>query len=259
MSSYLRRLDASIIAMANRYPTLTLISDGSDASSVAAWEGWLQPISSLRDFDLIINDLHYNRPILLTEDGEIRHNPQCKEPHDKPSIRKYLKRPNRNFKLRIEYAGGSRHPRAFMLDPVLVRRPGDHTFGDGASCAYPAWEDVWEWQRDTVADFIDHILVWLVKWNVFDATGGAIWLGPQKDHDPILLAATINPDAQCWCGHGKNYNICHRRADLLRAESEIRADLEATSLLLQTPQVDQTKIRALFRFHHDQRTPKSVK
>lgn len=247
------RLDASVRAMDDRYPALTLISDGSDASCTAVWEGWLQPIGSLRDFDLIINDLHYNRPIMISEDGEILHNPRCKGPHDKPSIRKYLKRPSRSFKVRIEYAGRSRHPRAFMLDPVLVRRSGDHTFSDGASCAYPAWEDVWEWQRDTVADFIDHVLVWLVKWNVFDATDGAIWLGPQMDHDPTFLAATISPDAQCWCGNGKRYNTCHRLADMRKAESEIRARLQATSSLLQTPFVDRTKIKTLFRFHYDRR------
>lgn len=256
MSSTSGRLDASIKGMVDRYPTLTLISDGSDTTSMVVWEGWLQPIGSLRDFDLIINDLHYNRPILLGENGEILHDSRCKGPHDKPSIRQYLRRPNRSFKVRIEYHGGSRHPRAFMLDPILVRRSGDHTFGDGASCVYPAWEDVWEWQRDTVADFIDHVLVWLVKWNVFDATGGAIWLGPQMDHDPTFLAATINPDAQCWCGSGKRYNICHRRADLLRAESEIRADLEATSLLLQTPIVDQTKIKTLIDFTMINELPK---
>jgi hypothetical protein len=69
------------------------------------------------------------------------------------------------------------------------------------------------------------------------------------DHDPTFLAATINPRAQCWCGSGKRYDACHRRADMRKAEAEIRAGLEATSSLLQTPFVDRTKIKALFRFH----------
>lgn len=242
------RLDSSVMAMSNRYPTLRLIRDGSDGSGRAVWEGWLQPIRSLRDFDAIINDLHYNRPVLLTEDGEILHNPRCKGPHDKPSICKYLKRPNRSFKVRIQYSGGPQHPRAFMIDPVLVRRPGDHTYGDGASCAYPPWEDAWEWRRNTVADFTDHLLVWLVKWNVFDATNGELWLGPEMNHDPVFLAATINPDNQCWCGTGKRYADCHRPADMRTAETELRAGLEAKSSLIQTPRVDKTKIKTLFRF-----------
>jgi hypothetical protein len=253
MSPTSGRLDASIKAMADRYPALTLISDGSGASCMAVWEGWLQPIGSLRDFDLIINDLHYNRPIMIGEDGEILHNPRCKGPHDKPSIRKHLKRPNRSFKVRIEHAGGSKHPRAFMLDPVLVRRPGDHTFGDGASCAYPAWEDVWEWQRNTVADFTDHVLVWLMKWNVFDATNGELWLGHEMNHDSVFLAATVNPNSQCWCGSGKRYAGCHRTGDMLTAEAELRADLEAKSPLIRTSFFDRTNIETLFRFRSDHR------
>ncbi|QQS33609.1 MAG: hypothetical protein IPM50_03220 [Acidobacteriota bacterium] len=248
MSQASRRLDASIKAMADRYPALTLIRDGSDASCMAVWEGWLQPIGSLRNFDLIIYDLHYNRPIMIGEDGEILHNPRCKGPHDKPSIRKYLKRPNRSFKVRIEHAGGSRHPRAFMLDPILVRRPGDHTFGDGASCAYPAWEDVWEWQRDTVADFTDHVLVWLVKWNLFDETNGKLWLGPEMNHDAFFLAATINSNSQCWCGSGKCYVSCHRAEDMVRAEDELCAMLRARSSLIQNSRIDKRNIKTLLRF-----------
>lgn len=242
------RLSASIHAMAERYPLLTLISDHSDSTGVAVWEGWVQPVRSLKEFDLIVNDMHYNRPIVLSEDGEILHKPKCKGPHDKPSIRKHIGRPDRSFKVRIEYAGGPQHPRAFMLDPTLARRPGDHTYGDGASCVYPPWEDAWEWRRNTVADFTDHLLVWLVKWNVFDATSGDLWLGPEMNHDPVFLAATINPDNQCWCGTGKRYADCHRPGDIRTAETELRSGLAAKNSLIQTPFVDKAKIKTLLQF-----------
>ncbi len=37
------------------------------------------------------------------------------------------------------------------------------------------------------------MLAWLMKWNVFDATNGELWLGREMNHDSVFLAATVNP------------------------------------------------------------------
>ncbi len=68
-----------------------------------------------------------------------------------------------------------------------------------------------------------------------------------------LPRCPVNPNSQCWCGSGKRYAECHRTGDMLTAEAELRANLEAKSLLIRTSFFERTNIETLFRFHSDQR------
>jgi len=56
------------------------------------------------------------------------------------------------------------------------------TSSDGAICAFLASDRVWIWHKDTVAEYLPHVLIWLVKWIVFDQTGE--WIGAEHASTP---------------------------------------------------------------------------
>lgn len=229
--------------MAERYQSLTQTMVTREGEEIAVWEGWLQPLRTQRELDFILDDLHENQPVAINQDSELLHDHRCRRQHTRPSLRPFIKRADRCFRVRIEYEGGRCHPRAYLFDPVITLATRKHVLGQRGICAHSPWEDAWKWDTNTVADFTDLVLIWLVKWNVWVDTG--IWLGPEKDHEPLFLFATIGPSQQCWCGSGLAYDLCHRAKDKLEAESEIRAMLARHSPLLQKSRLDTRALRHL--------------
>lgn len=230
------RLAASISAMGERYPSLSLTVNTEGEHQIATWEGWLQPVRTTKELDIILDDLHENVRVAINEDAEIKHDPNCRRHHKRPSLLRHVKRADRSFLVRIEYEGGQVHPRAYLLDPEVTPATRKHIFGTNGICAYPPWKDVWHWDANTAADFTDHVLIWLLKWNIWVET--KIWLGPEMDHEPVLLFATIGSTQQCWCRSGKSYGQCHQQRDRPKAEEEVKAMLQKRSRLFQKLRVD---------------------
>lgn len=209
------KMNESVRAMKEIYPAFQVSGRPIGTGAEAVWQGWIQPIRSFEDLEYLLADLAQNRAVRILSGGEVIHHPNCQRKHPKLSWIKKLKKPDRAFKVKITYGGGSRHPRAFVIDPVIPPHEREHMFADGAVCAYPPWHGVWDWQTNTVADFTDQAAVWLVKWNVWQQTG--IWLGEEMRHDKAFLLFNIKPTAQCWCGSGERYGECHRVSDVRSA------------------------------------------
>ncbi len=215
MEFFSERLSESVAEMKANYPTFSVGVYPLGTSADAIWEGWIQPIRSLEDLEFLLADLAQNRAVRILPGGEIIHHPNCRRTHQNLAWIKKLKKPDRAFKIKITYGGGKRHPRAFVIDPNIPPEERKHMFGDGAICAYPPWQGVWDWQLNTVADFADQAAIWLVKWNVWQQTG--VWLGDEMRHENTFLFFNIKETAQCWCGSGECYGECHRESDARKA------------------------------------------
>lgn len=204
-------MNESVRAMKDTYPAFQVGGRPIGTGAEAVWQGWMQPIRSLEDLEHLLADIAQNRAVRILPGGEVIHHPNCQRKHPQLTWMKKLKKPDRAFKIKITYGGGSRHPRGFVLDPVIPPEEREHMFADGAVCAYPPWHGVWDWQTNTVADFADQVALWLVKWNVWQQTG--VWLGEEMQHNKGFLFFNIKPTEQCWCGSGRQYGGCHRISD----------------------------------------------
>lgn len=209
------KMNQSVRVMREIYPTFQVGGRPIGTGAEAVWQGWMQPIRSSEDLEYMLADLAQNRSVRILSGGEVIHHPNCHRKHQELSLIKRLKKPDRAFKIKITYGSGRRHPQGFVLDPVIPPEERKHLFADGAICAYPPWHGVWDWQRNTVADFADQVAVWLVKWNVWQQTG--VWLGEEMRHDKGFLLFNIKPNEQCWCGSGERYGKCHQASDARRA------------------------------------------
>ena len=240
-------IETSRAAMAERYPSLEFRIDEPEGKSIGVWEGWLQPIRSRDGLNGIVSDLDADRQILIDrETSSIAHPPKCTAKHEKHWVLERLKRPDHPFRVRIEYAGGAAHPRAWLLDPVVTPATHYHMFAGGRICAYPPHTNVWRAEDHTVADFTDHVLVWTFKWNTWVETG--YWLGSEENHSPLYLFATVRPEMQCWCGSGNIYGDCCRTEDGRLASLEMERILRARSPLLQLPNLDRSLVKTVMSF-----------
>jgi hypothetical protein len=204
----INRIDESIRAMQGFYPDFMLEVDATRINAIAVWKGIVQPLQTINHFDELLDDIYNARPVYVQQGGKVMHDPDCKARHTRHSwMNKISDRPIA-YNLRVKYEGGPQHPRAYIVSPAIPENNARHMFRDGAICAYPPWQDVWLWQRDTVVQFMDHVLIWLINWTVWDQT--QVWIGPEMPHGRPLLSLIIKPEQQCWCGSGKRFGECCR-------------------------------------------------
>jgi hypothetical protein len=204
------RLAASIEGMQAYYPALHLSIVKTEAGKLAIWRGRVQPIRTAERLEELLDDIYHERPFYILTGGEVLHHPSCRASHTSRLGRK-MTNPHAVYELEIRYSGGSRHPKAYVREPILSEKKRKHIFGDGSICPYAPWRQVWRWEYHTVVDYMAHALGWLIKWTVWDQAD--IWIGPEINHDPRWLLRTIGPNKPCWCGSGKKYKKCHRPTD----------------------------------------------
>jgi len=246
-------IETSRAVMAERYPSLEFRMEETNGKPVGGWDGWLQPIRSRDGLNEIVYDLDADRQILIDrETASIAHPPKCLANHEKHRVFDRIKRPDRPFRVRIEYTGGAAHPRAWLLDPVVTAATRYHMFGENRICAYAPQTNAWRADDHTVADFTDHVLVWTFKWNTWVETG--YWLGSEENHDPMYLVSTIASDMQCWCGSGRRYGDCCRPRDAERSGLEMEIMLRARSPLLQFPILHRPAMKRAMAFLNPKRT-----
>lgn len=207
------RLEASIEAMREYFPEFSLSGSPIGTGPVAVWKGRLRPLPTRDHLEEILDDLYHGRPVVMLAGGVISHNEDCVVEHCRHDWMERVTDLSVEYKLEVQYGGGEAHPLAFVRDPVVpLFKRKKHHYLDGSLCAFPAWFDVWRWDKNTVADFMSHVAEWLVKWTVWEQAG--VWLGDERGHNPNQLLREIRPDQQCHCRSGKPYGLCHRPGDL---------------------------------------------
>ncbi len=205
------RLEESIQAMAEFCPNLAYQPLPPSAGGGGQWAGVIQPIVSAENLAQLLDDIHHNQPVYGAPRGELRHLPDCKVEHCDHGWMQRTGDLRAPFTIAIHYLGGRAHPRCWVVSPHIPKERGRHIWDDGSICPFLASDDAWVYDRDTVADFVPHISVWLVTWLVFQRTG--VWIVGEHEGTPEHHLEIIHPTDQCWCRSGRKYRKCHLRAD----------------------------------------------
>lgn len=194
-----------------KYPSLKLVSEPDDGTKSLVWEGWVQPIRSLENLSGILDDLENDRGVSISGGGEISHNPQCSIEHSEHRLFNRIMSPTRLFKIRVEDLGDNQLPVTHVLEPQITEESRRHTWGTNEICGFAPWQYPWDPIKSSMVEFLDHMMIWLVKWNVFAQTKE--WIGSETQHDKNFLMKSIRPTQPCYCGNGKMYELCHRIVD----------------------------------------------
>lgn len=220
MEGHLARLNASIEAMREYFPEFHLSGLPLGTGPVAVWKGKVWPVQSAEKLEELLDDIYHGRAVQMQAGGVIEHLPDCAGTHCHHEWMEKLVNPFVTFKLEVQYGGGEAHPRAYVRDPAVpLFKRQKHHMSDGALCAYPPWQGVWNWQTDTVVHFMSHATEWLVKWLVWEQA--RVWPGAEMEHDRGFLLREVKPSQECYCGSGKPYQLCHRPEDETHARHEV--------------------------------------
>jgi hypothetical protein len=202
------RLARSVEDMAEFCPNFAFLGE---VAGTGVWSGQLQPLRTTDGVVELLDDMHHNRNIYTAWRGELRHLPRCAADHchhvwqDALKIEELL----RTFEARIEYAGGQEDPRCWVEG--ITRENGRHMWADGSICPFLSARSSWDWSRETVADFVGHVSIWLASWMVFQQT--TTWIVGEHAATPGYHLTVIRPNEHCWCRSGKKYRKCHMRDD----------------------------------------------
>lgn len=119
----------------------------------------------------------------------------------------------------------SNHPQARIVSPIPLTQLLSHPHlsrsadGDVWACPIPPHATEWSWRSGGTLGYLDQLSLWLLKTQVWIATGGGIgrfgiWLGAAGSHQPTDVLSSTDPDDPCTCGRGMRYADCHRPLDL---------------------------------------------
>lgn len=204
------RFAKHVDAMHEKFPQFTYHESLCNSGVLGTWSGRVQPIQNQEGINLLLDDLFHNRPVYRLGDS-IQHLPNCNERHCEHAWMNRDLNLERQFDLQITYTGDKALPRCYVLAPLIPLGKRKHTWADGAICAFLDSEGVWQRRVHTVADFLPHALIWLVKWMVFDAT--EVWIGAEHNSSPSYHLQVVDRNDPCWCGSGELYRKCHRTQD----------------------------------------------
>src|ERR1051325_3033383 len=205
------RLDLSIEKMRAYYPAFALEVTQTETGRRATWRGKVQPLRTTDRLEDLLDDIHHERPFYILPGGEVLHHPSCATTHEQHDWSAGLTNPHAVYELEVSYGGGKKHPKTYLIDPILPENKRKHMFGDGSICPYAPWQPIWRWDEHTIVDYMPHALGWLIKWTVWDQIG--VWIRPEISHEPEFLLRMIGPNKPCWCGSGTKYKKCHRLTD----------------------------------------------
>lgn len=206
-------IQEKIDSVQNNYPSLELLSELNGDKTTLLWEGWVQPIRSIEDLSAILDDIENDRAVIISNGGNITHDPNCLLEHSEHRLLNKLTNATRLFKISVEDFCSNCQPFARMLEPEITKELRRHTWGTNGICGFEPWNYPWDENTSSIVEFIDHCVIWLFKWNVFAQTSE--WIGSETPHDAKFLLNTIRPNQTCHCGSGKKYINCHRRDNLI--------------------------------------------
>jgi hypothetical protein len=205
---FIDRRNEKIQAMRKAYPSLGLVN--SDNEHELVWEGLLLPIRSTNDLSALLDDLENDRDIEINsgESSELVHHSKCELTHSHHRLISLIKHPIREFQIRVVDFGDDRQPQAMVINSPIPPELWKHGWRDSGVCAYAPWEYPWSDEKSSIVDFVDHVLIWLFKQNVYSQTN--VWLGSEISHRVDFLLRTLKPNDRCHCGADKQYKDCHR-------------------------------------------------
>jgi len=206
-------LQDKIQSVQNNYPSLELLSEVNGDNTTLLWEGWVQPIRSVENLSEILDDIENDRAVIISNGGNITHDPNCLIEHSEHRLFAQLTTANRLFKIRVEDFCSNCMPFASVLDPEITEGLRKHTWGTNGICGFEPWKYPWDAKTSSIVEFIDHCVIWLFRWNAFAQTSE--WIGSETPHDAKFLLNAIRPNQTCYCGSGNKYDSCHRRANLV--------------------------------------------
>lgn len=184
-----------------------------------AWEGAIKPFPDSRGLGPIIQHLKSRERVFITS-GTLTHDASCTVSHPAPGFLYQLVGICRAVQIRVVLAQPGMPPRAFVRNPFVgpsmffsteLRPP--HTYADGAACAYFPSTDPLPSDDNMLLCFLDYVSIWTAKFLIWRHTGifgRARWIGPDVDHDPLSLLASVLPSAPCPCGKPRHYGGCCR-------------------------------------------------
>lgn len=198
------RLQKSIEDMAGICPVL-LYATAPDGVG-GTWTGPITPVRSAERLMDLLDDIHHNEPVYTAAGGELRHLTSCSATHCRHAWMDQIQPSEltRTFDARIYYSGRHDDPRCWITG--IDAKNGRHMWSDGSICPFLSSSATWDWMRDTVADFVGHVSVFLVSWMVFQRTG--VWIVGEHNNTPEYHLSVIKPNQLCWCRSGKKYRKC---------------------------------------------------
>ena len=195
----------------------------------------MDPIPFPEDLALVLADLEAEEAVSIGLNGKIRHSRDCTTPREKHQKRGLaLRLANRRFTAELEFppnlfaGSGPVHPKFRVLDPVTSLRThpahphlfGDIRTGDAWACPITAQKTTWQWDRGATLEYLDQCAIWLLKTEVWAATGGrgfGWWVGPSTSHQPRDVLRETDSEGPCRCGSGQKYKECCFVRDLRAA------------------------------------------
>lgn len=203
------RLKTSIEEMAIFCPNLLYAPDPGDIGGW--WAGEFRALSNVEVLPELLDDIHHNRAVSTAPGGATRHYSSCTRNH---CLHEWMERLRpeellRAFNVRIFYTGDREDPRCFVEG--ITNENGRHVWSDGSICPFLSSKHAWNWTRDTIADFVGHVSLWLISWMIFHQTG--VWIVGEHSGTPTYHRTHIHPNDNCWCRSGKKYRKCHMYHD----------------------------------------------
>lgn len=198
----------------------------------------MDPIPRPEDLAMVLADLEAEEEVSIGLNGKISHSGDCATPREKHQKRGLaLRLAHRRFTAELEFPPnlfavlGPVHPKFRVLDPVTSLRThpahphlfGDNRTGDAWACPVTAQTTTWKWQTGATLEYLDQCAIWLLKTEVWAATGGRVlsgfgrWIGPSTSHQPRDVLRATDSEGPCRCGSGQKYKECCFVRDLRAA------------------------------------------
>lgn len=200
------------------FPTSDWGEFKSRNSSTRYWEIIVEPIPQIEEHRQIISDLERDAPVDVLPTGKLTHSQRCHANHLVPQQLTRINLYDEAFLVRLIYQSPPAHPKAMCIDPLISRASiSDHPHlydPSGHICPLYPPDGTWQWKRNTGAEYMFHVSLWLFKTAVWlasrKANGAGYWLGSDVGHTLVQQLRT-HPSLACMCGSGVTYRRCHRQ------------------------------------------------
>lgn len=198
------------------FPTSRWGERGEGGSQVRFWEVIIEPLPPADEICFIMADLARDGSVYVEQDGRLRHDPRCHAEHNLAPELPGVRLREEAFLVDLMYREPPGYPAARCIDRPLskITLPDHpHFYNEGIICPIFPPDGSWQWRKNTAADYLTFVSIWLFKtvvWMETKKEGGAgIWMGSAAGHaiDDLLR---IGPDADCPCGSGRKYRQCCR-------------------------------------------------